>query len=48
MKRILKYDWDAIAGIIATVAAFVMHMLHIVTWINKGIKHLEPNDYAGK
>ena len=30
MKRILKYDWDAIAGIIAAVAAIVMHMLHIV------------------
>ena len=30
MKRILKYDWDAIAGIIAAVAAIVMHMLHVV------------------
>lgn len=30
MKRILKYDWDAIAGIIAAVAAIVMHMLHLV------------------
>jgi hypothetical protein len=30
MKRILKYDWDAIAGIIAAVAAILMHFLHIV------------------
>ena len=30
MKRILKYDWDAIAGIIAAVAAIVLHMLNIV------------------
>lgn len=30
MKQILKYDWDAIAGIIAAVAAIVMHMLHLV------------------
>lgn len=30
MKRILKYDWDAFAGIIAAVAAIVMHMLHLV------------------
>ncbi len=30
MKRILKYDWDAIAGIIAALAAIVMHFLHIV------------------
>ncbi|MSM39078.1 MAG: hypothetical protein GJT30_05600 [Geobacter sp.] len=30
MKRILKYDWDAIAGIIAAVAAIIMHMLHVV------------------
>jgi len=30
MKRVLKYDWDAIAGIIAAVAAIVMHMLHVV------------------
>lgn len=30
MKRILKYDWDAIAGIVAALAAIVMHFLHIV------------------
>ncbi len=30
MKKFLKYDWDAIAGIIAAVAAIVMHMLHLV------------------
>lgn len=30
MKQILKYDWDAIAGIIAAMAAIIMHMLHLV------------------
>lgn len=30
MNRFLKYDWDAIAGIIAAVLAIVMHMLHII------------------
>lgn len=30
MKPILKYDWDAIAGIIAAMAAIIMHMLHLV------------------
>lgn len=30
MKRFLKYDWDAIAGIIAAVVAIVMHMLHLI------------------
>ena len=30
MKQFLKYDWDAIAGIIAAVAAIIMHMLHLV------------------
>jgi len=30
MKRILKYDWDAIAGIIAAVVAIIMHMLHVI------------------
>ncbi len=30
MKKILKYDWDAIAGIIAAVAAILMHFLHLV------------------
>ena len=30
MKRLLKYDWDAIAGIIAAVVAIVMHMLHVI------------------
>jgi hypothetical protein len=30
MKRILKYDWDAIAGIIAAVAAILMLFLHLV------------------
>lgn len=30
MKQYLKYDWDAIAGIIAAVAAILMHFLHLV------------------
>jgi len=30
MKKYLKYDWDAIAGIIAAVAAILMHFLHLV------------------
>jgi hypothetical protein len=30
MKQFLKYDWDAIAGIIAAVVAIIMHMLHLV------------------
>jgi len=30
MKRILKYDWDAIAGTAAAFAAILMHFLHIV------------------
>ena len=30
MKQFLKYDWDAIAGIIAAGAAIIMHMLHLV------------------
>lgn len=30
MKRILKYDWDAIAGIVAAFAAILMHFLHVV------------------
>ncbi len=29
MKRIFRYDWDAIAGIVAAFAAIVMHFLHI-------------------
>jgi hypothetical protein len=28
MKRFLRLDWDAIAGIVAAVAALVMHFLH--------------------
>jgi hypothetical protein len=27
MKRFLRFDWDAIAGIVAAVAALVMHFL---------------------
>ena len=30
MKRFLTIEWDAIAGIIAAVAALVLHLLHIV------------------
>lgn len=30
MKKFFKYDWDAIAGIIAAVAAIMMHFLHII------------------
>lgn len=30
MKKIFKYDWDAIAGIVAAVAAIMMHFLHII------------------
>lgn len=29
-KRVLRLDWDAIAGILAAVAAIVMHFLHLV------------------
>jgi hypothetical protein len=30
LKRILRLDWDAVAGILAAVSAIVMHFLHIV------------------
>jgi hypothetical protein len=30
MKRLLRFDWDALAGIAAAGAALVMHFLHIV------------------
>ena len=30
MRRILSLDWDAIAGIVAAVAAIVMHFLHLI------------------
>jgi len=30
MKRLLRLEWDAIAGIIAAVTALVLHLLHIV------------------
>lgn len=33
-KRLLSWDWDAIAGIIAAVAAIVMHFLH---WADEGL-----------
>jgi hypothetical protein len=30
MKRILRFDWDIIAGIAAAVLAVVLHLLHVV------------------
>lgn len=30
LKRLLTLDWDAVAGIIAAIAAIVMHFLHII------------------
>jgi hypothetical protein len=30
MKRLLQLDWDAIAGIVAAVAALLMHFLHVI------------------
>jgi hypothetical protein len=30
LKRFLTLDWEAIAGIIAAVAAIVMHLLHLI------------------
>lgn len=30
MKRLLRLDWDAIAGIVAAVAALVLHLLHVI------------------
>ncbi|CAN5348724.1 hypothetical protein BH11CYA1_BH11CYA1_45670 [soil metagenome] len=30
MKKILRLDWDLIAGVIAAMTALVLHMLHIV------------------
>lgn len=29
MKRLLRFDWDVLAGIIAAVVALVLHLLHI-------------------
>jgi hypothetical protein len=34
LKRFLAFDWDAVAGIIAAVAAIVMHFLH---WVDEGL-----------
>ena len=28
IRRLLSLDWDAIAGIVAAVAALIMHFLH--------------------
>ncbi|NJC88355.1 MAG: hypothetical protein FIB02_07465 [Desulfuromonas sp.] len=30
MKRIMKYDWDAVVGVTAAFVAILMHFLHIV------------------
>lgn len=30
LRKFLKFEWDAIAGIIAAVAAIILHLLHIV------------------
>lgn len=30
LRRFLTLDWEAIAGIIAAVAAIVMHLLHLI------------------
>lgn len=30
LKKLLGYEWDAIAGLLAAVAAIILHMLHIV------------------
>lgn len=30
VKRFLSFEWDAIAGIVAAVAAIVLHLLHVV------------------
>lgn len=30
LKRILSYEWDAIAGIVAAIVAIVLHLLHVV------------------
>lgn len=30
IKKLLSYEWDAIAGLIAAVAAIMLHLLHIV------------------
>ena len=30
MKRLLRLDWDVVAGILAALAAIVLHLLHIV------------------
>ncbi len=30
LKKLLSYEWDAFAGILAALAAIILHMLHIV------------------
>ncbi len=31
MKRLLRLDWDVVAGIVAALAAIVLHLLHVVS-----------------
>ena len=30
LKKLLSYEWDAIAGLLAAVDAIILHLLHIV------------------
>ena len=30
LKKLLSYEWDAIAGILAAVVTVILHLLHIV------------------
>lgn len=30
MHRMLKIEWDAIAGVLATIAAIMLHFLHVI------------------
>lgn len=30
LKKLLSYEWDAIAGLLAAITAIILHMLHIV------------------
>lgn len=30
LRKFLSYEWDAIDGVLATIVAFILHLLHIV------------------
>ena len=30
MHRLLKIEWDAVAGVLAAVTAIVLHFLHVI------------------